>query len=31
MSNVVDIILTDSDLNSDGFIDYAEFKQTENN
>jgi Ca2+-binding EF-hand superfamily protein len=31
MSNVVDVILRDSDANKDGFIDYAEFKQTENN
>lgn len=28
--HVVDVILRDSDLNNTEFIDYAEFKQTEN-
>jgi hypothetical protein len=31
ISDMVDVLLTNSDLNNDGFIDYAEFKQTENN
>jgi hypothetical protein len=31
ISNMVDVLLMNSDLNNDGFIDYAEFKQTENN
>jgi hypothetical protein len=30
ISNIVDALLRNSDLNNDGFIDYAEFKQTEN-
>jgi hypothetical protein len=29
ISNMVDVLMRDSDLNNDGFIDYAEFKQTE--
>jgi len=29
-SPMVDVILRDSDLNNDGYNDYAEFKQTEN-
>jgi Ca2+-binding EF-hand superfamily protein len=30
ISNMVDALLRNSDLNNDGFIDYAEFKQAEN-
>jgi len=29
-SRMVDVILRDSDLNNDGYNDYAQFKQTEN-
>jgi hypothetical protein len=27
---MIDVLLKNSDLNNDGFIDYTEFKQTEN-
>jgi Ca2+-binding EF-hand superfamily protein len=30
ISGMIDVLLKNSDLNSDGFIDYTEFKQTEN-
>jgi Ca2+-binding EF-hand superfamily protein len=30
ISSMIDVLLRNSDLNNDGFIDYAEFKQTEN-
>jgi Ca2+-binding EF-hand superfamily protein len=30
LSSMIDVLLRNNDLNSDGFIDYAEFKQTEN-
>jgi Ca2+-binding EF-hand superfamily protein len=28
ISSMIDILLKNSDLNNDGFIDYTEFKQT---
>jgi Ca2+-binding EF-hand superfamily protein len=30
ISSMIDVLLKNSDLNNDGFIDYTEFKQTEN-